>query len=313
MQQTIEFEFTWWRDRKGYALFDPSLPEAERPPVLPGWHELPKEFEEVLRAHGVVPDEHGYLPDSSTLPQWVRPLWSAAEQIPRWPSKQDSPLTPELFNRQYQDDPEPLPHRIHRLAGELDSYQPLDAIDDIFKEFINLPQTKEEAPSALCSFVNKFGSLTRNGHKHHGESVHETLALLRLMNLYIDARLSYDDDALRKVLGEGAIGWTGIVPLLSYDPATRSPRLRFAIPSLQAALWLHMMQSFSAGASIRRCEWCNLIFETGAGTGRRADAKFCCDAHRTAYHSIHRTPRRALDKEQPRRPRGRPRKSPAAP
>ena len=82
-----EFELAWWRDSKGYAVFDPSAPEGERPPLLPGWHEVPKEVEEILRAHGAVPDEHGYLPDASMLPQWIRPFWSAAEQVPRWPCR----------------------------------------------------------------------------------------------------------------------------------------------------------------------------------------------------------------------------------
>jgi hypothetical protein len=209
-------------------------------------------------------------------------------------------------------DPRPqvplLPFRIVRLGGDLVPYRPLDIIDDIFRAYVNLVP----APNPILDFVDRYGPLTRFGlDENIGDSVAETFAIVQHMNAYITARLSDDGTATRQLLAQGELGVTGIVPRLSYDPGTRTPKLRFDVPDLQTALWLHLMRSFNSGASLRRCEWekCGIVFEAGAGTGRRADSKFCCDQHRIAYHSVHRTPRPATEKAPPRR-RGRPRRAP---
>lgn len=38
----------------------------------------------------------------------------------------------------------------------------------------------------------------------------------------------------------------------------------------------------------KNCEFCEQAFKTGPGTGRRLDAKFCCNEHKIAYHSARR-------------------------
>ena len=37
------------------------------------------------------------------------------------------------------------------------------------------------------------------------------------------------------------------------------------------------------------CLYCNYSFEVGPGSGRRADAKFCCLEHQQRYNSLKRT------------------------
>ena len=199
-----------------------------------------------------------------------------------------------------------FPGRIVRLGGDLVPYRPLEIIDDIFRAYINLVPTRE----AVFDFVDRYGPLTHVGlNENHGESMATAFSGVQDMNLYIDARLSDDPTAIRRLLPDDGITIPdGIVPKLSYDPGIRAPKLRFWIRDMQTALWLHLMESFDRGTSLRRCEWekCGIVFEAGAGTGRRADSKFGCDQHRIAYHSVHRTPAPATG-----RPRGRPRRAPA--
>jgi hypothetical protein len=203
------------------------------------------------------------------------------------------------------------------LGGDLVPYRPLDILDDIFRAFINLPviDDYEKMAEAVLDFVDRYGPLSREGlDESLGDlvgGVGGAIHVLCDMNQYINARLAGDGASVRRLLGEGEVEVTGIVPKLSYDPGTRSPKLRFHLPSLRTALCLRLMQSFHSGTALRRCEWevCGIVFETGAGTGRRADSKFCCDQHRIAYHSVHRASRPAAKVPQGRR--GRPRRATA--
>ena len=238
---------------------------------------------------------------------------TAGALIEMWPSHADVLFPLGFPALRGWTDPQPLrpllPYRIIRLGGDLVPYRPLDIIDDIFRAYINLILE----PEAILDFVDRYGPLTRGGlNENRGDGLAVTFSAVQHMNVYINARLSDDGTTTRRLLAGGELGVTGIVPKLSYDPGTRTPKLRFHIPNLQIALWLHLMRSFDGGTSLRRCEWekCGIVFEAGAGTGRRADSKFCSDQHRIAYHSVHRTPRPATDKVPPRR-RGRPRRAPA--
>jgi len=42
-------------------------------------------------------------------------------------------------------------------------------------------------------------------------------------------------------------------------------------------------------AAIKQCLHCGVRFEAGRGAGRRADAKFCSEEHKIAYHSLARS------------------------
>jgi hypothetical protein len=76
---------------------------------------------------------------------------------------------------------------------------------------------------------------------------------------------------------------TAIEAVLISDAGTVRLKLRPA--RLIDAIWLQMAQSVSSGRAARECQRCGNWFEVGPGTGRRLDAKFCCDEHRIEFHS----------------------------
>jgi hypothetical protein len=81
------------------------------------------------------------------------------------------------------------------------------------------------------------------------------------------------------------------------DDVNRGFRLTFTTNSLMDGLWLQLAANISGGASFRSCARCGELFETGPGTGRRADSRFCKDAHRIEFNSRNRSkgPRISLD------------------
>ena len=66
-------------------------------------------------------------------------------------------------------------------------------------------------------------------------------------------------------------------------------RLEFRPSMLIDALWLQLGQELSGGTAILRCIHCSQLFRAGPGTGRRADATFCCDEHRIEFNSLKRS------------------------
>jgi hypothetical protein len=63
--------------------------------------------------------------------------------------------------------------------------------------------------------------------------------------------------------------------------------LELRILALEAQVSL--LKSRASGLAKHECLKCGETFLSGAGTGRRLDAKFCSDAHRIAYNSFKRT------------------------
>jgi hypothetical protein len=62
--------------------------------------------------------------------------------------------------------------------------------------------------------------------------------------------------------------------------------------NLMDALWFQLGQELASNKKLSTCLQCGQLFEAGLRTGRRADAKFCSDEHRTLYHSLNRKPAR---------------------
>ena len=91
------------------------------------------------------------------------------------------------------------------------------------------------------------------------------------------------------MIGPEGIRLSRIDTVLTVDPITRAPRIRLTVDSLRAALWLQLGQALSKGVTVQQCQHCGSLFETGPGTGRRLDAKFCSDQHRIAFNSIKRS------------------------
>lgn len=62
-------------------------------------------------------------------------------------------------------------------------------------------------------------------------------------------------------------------------------RAKLVVAWSQPTRWRHHTE-------LHVCAWCKELFKTGVGTGRRLDAKFCCDEHKTTFHSLGRTKRK---------------------
>jgi hypothetical protein len=69
-------------------------------------------------------------------------------------------------------------------------------------------------------------------------------------------------------------------------------RFQITPGDLMQALWFQLGQALASNIKLSTCLQCGQLFEVGVGSGRRADAKFCSDEHRTLYHSLNRKPAR---------------------
>ena len=74
-----------------------------------------------------------------------------------------------------------------------------------------------------------------------------------------------------------------------WDPVKRAPRWSFRTHCLSDALWLQFGRAMMRQGQLRLCPHCGDWFETGFGTGRRKDARFCCDEHRVTFNSLQRS------------------------
>jgi len=82
----------------------------------------------------------------------------------------------------------------------------------------------------------------------------------------------------------------GILDLIA--DRTLGARFQIKPTSLMQALWFQLGEVLTSNVRLSTCLHCGQLFEAGVGTGRRADAKFCSDEHRTLYHSLNRKPAR---------------------
>jgi hypothetical protein len=75
------------------------------------------------------------------------------------------------------------------------------------------------------------------------------------------------------------------------DPST-GVRLQITADYLIEALWWQLGVKLSGNVTWATCQQCGHWFETGPGTGKHVDAKFCCDEHKVRYFSLARSRRR---------------------
>jgi hypothetical protein len=66
-------------------------------------------------------------------------------------------------------------------------------------------------------------------------------------------------------------------------------RLRLNTDSLINAMWWQLGRQLSGNTLVRQCRHCRTLFTVGQGTGRRADATFCCNEHSVRFHSVKRS------------------------
>jgi hypothetical protein len=72
------------------------------------------------------------------------------------------------------------------------------------------------------------------------------------------------------------------------DP-NKGVRISIEPRTLMSALWWQLGQELLGNVIFRECRECGALFESGAGSSRRADATFCCSEHSVRFHSLKRS------------------------
>lgn len=197
-------------------------------------------------------------------------------------------------------------------------YRPLEQFADLY-----LVLSEVRTPQQFLNFVNQYGPLTwadrttkhftwadgtkpnsdsQDGLPMFGDPVPGGLAtaemfrdLLNLQKLGDPRRLArHFKSKIARFVGDGLLaddGVAGKVELVS--DLERGLRVKVLPSTLRGALWLQLAQKLSGATKVAPCRHCGRWFEAGAGTGRRADAEFCCLDHKKRFHSLERSRRKA--------------------
>jgi hypothetical protein len=164
--------------------------------------------------------------------------------------------------------------------------RPLSSTDFLFKIFANTATT----PEGVLDFVGWFGSLTWDGWDAKiGDDVNQVISNANHMRQLLRYSSGNQRPPHLPPNPHQATRSSSIDAQVIWDPATKGPKWELRPKTLLDALWLQLGQALTAGAQIRQCEHCGDWFEAGRGTGRRLDAKFCSDEHRTAFNSLKRS------------------------
>jgi len=160
------------------------------------------------------------------------------------------------------------PARIIGKGGPQKPYRPL--VSELPRVFASIQKT----PEGVLDFIKNFGRLT---YDPKGESVPTVIGWAKLM-----------EERLLRVAGrQEDIPHNNLEAHLVTD--RDGIRLEFRPSTLIDALWLQLGQELSGGTEILRCMHCHQMFRAGPGSGRRADATFCCDEHRIRFNSLARS------------------------
>jgi hypothetical protein len=202
---------------------------------------------------------------------------------------------------------------IINCGGDLVPTRPLERKDRLFKVF-----SKVKNADKLLQFVQRNGLLYQPSYTGPAWSRMQDLfhadvdANLGRRDRSFSSRGESVDDLLstaalfRRVMLQSAKGWKRVPQSLDIELSTRFYRksvgeiglygdqgrgFRHTLTtnSLINGLWLQLASDVSGGAAFRLCERCGELFETGPRTGRRADSKFCSDAHRIEFNSRKRS------------------------
>ena len=162
------------------------------------------------------------------------------------------------------------PARIIDKGGPQKPYRPLEDFPALLRVFASVQKT----PAGVLDFIEKFGRLT---HDPKGEAVPTVIGWIKLMEKRLMQVAGRQEDLPRNNLEAHLVtDRDGI-------------HLEFRPSTLIDALWLQLGQELSGGTEILRCIHCHQMFRAGPGTGRRADATFCCDEHRIRFNSLARS------------------------
>jgi hypothetical protein len=155
-----------------------------------------------------------------------------------------------------------------------------------FRSFANMARDAEGA----LEFVRLYGAFS--GHHSLGEPVDSITGEARTMRRLLDAIAAAPRQLPEDLLHELEMNvMVEVRTTLEWDSITRAPVWVFSPGLLRDALWLQFDQAVTRGDQLRACLRCGDWFVAGVGTGRRADAKFCCDEHRKAFNSLKRSKR----------------------
>jgi hypothetical protein len=167
--------------------------------------------------------------------------------------------------------------------------------DDLFRIFLKQATSAE----GLLKFMNNYGPLTRAGRDAAlGEFVPTVLDRASVMRrIYGRAAANRKPPSIRVAAGtltkpsffyDSAISFEASIQLL-WNSRHKAWEWEFWPDTLLDALLMQLGQRLAGDTELRTCRHCGEIFDAGPGTGRRLDAKFCCDAHRISFNSLNRS------------------------
>lgn len=181
----------------------------------------------------------------------------------------------------------PTTHRVVRKGNgqkNLELCRPLDLTDSLFRIFSHV-NTAEK----LLDFVELYGPLTHAGNDEvHGDYVNLALSNADHMRQILRTWSPEQPDSASLKLAN-SFPLVRIDASLAWDRRMKSVKWELRPDTLLDALWLQLGRAVTLGVHLRQCQHCGEWFEAGRGSGRRADAKFCSEAHKIAYHSLKRS------------------------
>jgi hypothetical protein len=169
------------------------------------------------------------------------------------------------------------PERIVPRGGKIIRYEPMKL------EALCLMFASVRTPDDLLEFIEKYGPLTERGlDSKRGEDVEAALNDAAAFRSWLEggeteARLAVWAGSEGKRVGRVEI-------YIVQDPGSGTAKIQYRARTLRAALWLQLLQKLTHGRPFHDCRHCGKWFETGPGTGRRADAKFCCEEHQVWFN-----------------------------
>ena len=171
--------------------------------------------------------------------------------------------------------------RIVRNGGNLRVLGPLEKFDNLYRQFAKNAGTIDGA----FDFVSKFCLLTvgENNPKNY-DDVENLIAHAGMMKSLLDLKTKQNTKRLVSIFNKSHQISTMNVSLVS-DYESGKLSIQLDAPTLLAGLWIQLAQAIAGGDALKACGYCNQVFSSGPGTGRRLDAKFCCDEHRKHYNS----------------------------
>jgi hypothetical protein len=208
-------------------------------------------------------------------------------------------------------------------GGRLKHTRPFDGIDGLYNVFANV-----RTPAGLLRFVEVHGLLHKHDYKKPWianlleRNKREDSVLGRYSRQLARASVNAPKmesvsehlqtaQLFRRIMTQAQKGWRRVPRSLALELSQRGAfelkslgeiglgddigrgfRVTFTANSLMDGLWLQLAANISGGAAFRSCARCGELFETGPGTGRRADSRFCSDAHRIEFNSRKRSKKR---------------------